>query len=509
MYLIDKFLNQITMYRLTLYYLIALVGIAVIFGFTHTILYNPFDILISATLAIISCYIANVILAKILGAVTNVESVLITALILTLIVPTTFPKAIPFIIGASVLAMLTKYVATVNKQHVFNPAAASVAAIALLSPEHVANWWVGNQAILPFVLVGGLLLMRKIQREKMVLTFLGTVFGLVAVYSLWFQGSLTSVFNAWKILFLDSAVFFFAFIMLTEPLTSPSTKFWRQIYAVLIAFLYTTPQLRFVFIFSPELALCVGNFFTLFVNPKYRLHAPLLWKKEIGKGTYAFAFTKPQDFKFTPGQYLEWTLQHKNPDSRGNRRYFSIASSPKEEELIMTVRFYDPPSSYKKNLKELQNGDKIVAASLSGDFILPKDSKKKLVFIAGGVGIAPFRSMIQALLERKEKRDIVMFFSNREKEEIVFSDLFAKALQNGVKTIYTLTDMEKIPPDWQGEKGYITAEMIQKYVPDFKSRTFYLSGPQLMVQRFEKMLKEMGVSSSQVVKDFFPGYSEA
>jgi ferredoxin-NADP reductase/Na+-translocating ferredoxin:NAD+ oxidoreductase RnfD subunit len=509
MKMIDAMLNSITTYKLTLYYLIFLIGAAAVLSFFGILNYNPLDILINAFLAVIAAYIANSALAKIFNAVTNVESVFITALILSLIIPVTFPLNVGFVIGASILAMVAKYLLTVQKRHLFNPAAVSVAAIALLSPEHSATWWVGTPAMLPFVLIGGLLLIRKIQREDMVFNFLMAYLIIVGLGSILATGSIATIIRAWQVSILNSALFFFMFVMLTEPLTSPATTKLRNYYAYVVAFLYATPMLRIISIgLTPELALSFGNVFSYIINPNYRLDFTLKSKKQLSSDTYVFAFDGQKDFKFIPGQYMEWTLPHRKVDSRGNRRYFSISSSPTENEVAMTVKFYNPSSSYKKELVNLSVGNKIIATQVAGDFVLPKNLKQPLVLIAGGVGIAPFRSMIQYVIDKNLSVDIILLFTNRTVNDILFSETFERAKVNGVRTIYNLTDMQNLPQDWAGSSDYITDKKIMELIPDYKNRTYYLSGPQLMVRNFDQALKSAGISQEQIKMDFFPGYNE-
>ena len=465
------------------------------------------DILIQALAAVIISYLSNYFFAKLFGAVTNVESVFITALILALIVPVKFPYNFLFMVGASGVAMGSKYLLTIEKRHIFNPAAVSVAAISLLSPSHTATWWIGTPAMLPFVLFGGLLLIRKIQRETLVFSFLITYFLVIAVGSVLNTGSLFSIVSSWQISVFHSALFFFTFVMLTEPLTSPGTEKKQSYYGYFVAFLYATPLLR-IFNFTPEIALCLGNVFSYIISPNYRFSLPLAWKKQVSPDTYVFAFNQPKSLKFIPGQYMEWTLPHKNADSRGNRRYFSISSSPTEEALMMTVKFYNPSSSYKKELLDLPPGKPVVAAQVAGDFVLPKNLKEPLVFIAGGVGIAPFRSMIQYIIDKNLQTDIILLYTNRTQEDILFANTFENAEQNGLKIIYNLTDANSVPEGWQGTTGYINVDTIRQKIPDYAVRTFYLSGPQLMVQRFEKTLFDAGVSRKKIITDFFPGYNE-
>lgn len=505
--ILDRFLNKVTMYRLTLYYLIGLLLVPMGFSLLRHFPFSPIDIALQAAAAVIVCIIANTIFAKILKATTNTESATITGLILALIIA---PQASNFgyIIIASILAMATKYLVTIDKRHLLNPAAASIAAIALLS-THEATWWIGTPILLPFVFVGGFLLVRKIQRQEMVITFLATYFVLVLGTAILREGFLLGTFSALQLSIFHSALFFFTAVMFTEPLTSPSTNIKRNWYAVVTAFLYATPQLRIAsFAFTPEQALVLGNVFSYIISPNYREVMPLLWKKEFGN-TGIFAFARMNNFSFRPGQYMEWTLPHQGVDNRGNRRYFSIASSPTEKEFLMAVKFYSPSSSYKKKLRSLTQGENIIAAQVAGDFVLPKNIKKPLVFIAGGVGIVPFRSMIKYIVDKKLESDIVLFYANRTVDEIVFTETFKEAQEYGVRTIYTLTDKKPVPANWPAEKGYVTREMIEKYVPDFKQRTFYLSGPQLMVDTYAIMISEMGIPVSHIKQDFFPGYTES
>lgn len=508
MKLVDYFLNQFTMYRLTLYFLIGLMFYALVLSTLSFLPYKPLDILISVFLTIFFGYISNVIFAKLFKATTNIESVFITALILNLIITPKLPFNSGFLALVAIFAMAVKYLPTIEKRHVFNPAAAAAAGFAMLFPDHTATWWVGTPAMFIPVLIGGYLLVRKIRRERLVFTFIGTYLFLALGFSIVNSGSLSTVANTLRIIFLQSPLIFFSCVMLTEPLTSPTTKKMRSWYSIFVAFLYATPQLRLLkIILTPEWALIWGNVFTYFVSPNYRLKLPLLAKYKLTPDTYLFTFGQADNFKFTPGQYMEWTLQHKKSDSRGNRRYFSLASSPTEANPMLLIKFYDPSSSYKKAL--LANEDlKIISAGLAGDFTIPKDPSRKLVFIAGGVGIAPFRSIIKYLLDTGQKRDIILIFANRHREDIIFSDLWKQAEAVGVRTVYILTDKEAVPEGWTGRAGHIDEPAIQEIVPDYGQRTFYVSGPQLMVQNFEDVLRKTGVSKNHIITDFFPGYSE-
>lgn len=502
---IDRLLNKITMYRLTVYYLIGLLLWAVVTALFGHLPFSPLWLLASTSTAVAVSYLSNLVLAWFWGATTNSESSLISALILALIVPAN-ALGLATIAAAAFLAMASKYFLTVNKTHIFNPVAAGVAGIALLSPEHAATWWVGNPLMLVPVVVGGILLWRKLQRSNVILSFLlfyGVAIGLEAlVVGGW--GTLGS--KLWFAL-TNSALLFFTFVMLTEPVTLPGKKSAQNWYAALTAILYATPQLRFLpFALTPEMALLAGNIFSHFATAKKRLRLRLKGYRRIGGSTWRFSFSKPSDFHFQAGQYLEWTLPHSPVDNRGNRRYFTIASGPNEPTLDLLVKFYQPGSSFKSALQQLRGGDEIIAGSLMGDFVLPNTGKQKLAFIAGGVGIAPFRSFAQDQITTGAKHEAVLLYSNRRVDDIVDADLFGRV--PGWRTIYTLTDRSAVPTDWPGETGPIDAQLIQKTIADYRERTFYISGPQPLVIAIGKQLRQLGVHRRQIITDYFPGYED-
>jgi ferredoxin-NADP reductase len=357
--------------------------------------------------------------------------------------------------------------------------------------------------MLPFVLLGGVLVAKKIIRFDLVLSFLFAAFATIIGFGV-SHGStpLTVALQA----LLHSPLLFFAFIMITEPITTPPTRSWRMLYGVLAGFLFA-PAIHVGTVYStPELALLAGNIFSYLVSPKAKFVLKLKEREKIADGTYSFIFEKDKKMFFRPGQYMEWTLGHKKPDARGNRRYFTLASSPTEHELMLGIKFYADSSSFKKSLLSMKVGDEITVAQLAGDFTLPRNKNEKLAFIAGGIGITPFRSMLQYLSDKNEQRPVVLLYSNKTASEIIYKDAFDSAQKKlGIKTVYTLTDAASIPPRWSGETGRINESMIKEKIPDYRERTFYVSGPHSMVAAFEKVLKNVGVKKGRIKTDFFPG----
>ncbi len=470
--------------------------------------YSPVTILASAGIITILCLLTNVIFAYVFEAPTNIESVYITALILTLIIapPLSNSDVRYFILAgwASVWAMASKYIFALRKKHIFNPAAFAVALTALTINQS-ANWWVSAPlSLMPFIVLGGFLVVRKLRRSDLVVSFI--IAALVSIVGLGILGgsdSLTSAQNA----ILISPLLFFAFVMLTEPLTTPPTKVGRIFYGMLVGLIFA-PKFHIGSIYStPELALLTGNIMTYLISPKEKLILALQDRLTIGTDMYDFIFKPDRPLKFKPGQYLEWTLPHKKSDSRGNRRYFTIASSPTEKYIRIGVKFYPEASSFKKTLGSMAGNDTIIVSQLAGEFVMPKDKNQKLVFIAGGIGVTPFRSMIKYLLDTNEKRQITVLYSNQKASDIVYADVFEQAQkQLGIKTIYTLTDVDDVPASWNGRTGYVDAKMIMEEVPDYGQRTFYISGSHSMVSAFTDTLKGMGVKKNKIKTDFFPGF---
>jgi ferredoxin-NADP reductase len=501
--LIDTLINRITMYRLVLYYLIFLLGVALVLSFGGALPYDPFALLLSIGFLVGVCGITNTIFARVFGVPANSESVYISALILALIItPMRSYHDLWFLGWSGVLAMASKYILAIKHRHLFNPAAFAVALTAL-TIDQTASWWVGTTVMLPWVLIGGLLIARKIGRFDLIMTFSLTVLVTVVLASLL---SRESIVTGPQNTLLYSPMLFFAFVILTEPATAPPTRGLQIVYGALVGLLFT-PQFHFGKLYtSPELAILIGNVFSYLVSPKAKLVLQLREKVRIATDIYDFIFVPQQKLAFVPGQYMEWTLGHADPDNRGNRRYFTLASSPTENHIRLGVKFSHESSSFKQAMLAMDQNTEIVAGQLAGDFMLPRDPRQKCVFIAGGIGITPFRSMIKYLLDTHQRRAIVLFYASKMPNEFVYQDIFDQAERElGIKTIYTVTEPRGLSPAWKGNVGRITPQLIRSQVPDYLDCVYYISGPQTMVDSFKSALSEMGISSSHIKTDLFSG----
>ncbi|OGM29509.1 hypothetical protein A2630_00755 [Candidatus Woesebacteria bacterium RIFCSPHIGHO2_01_FULL_44_10] len=474
---LTNLLNRLTMYRLILYVLIGYLTLAVVEGFLGVLPLPPVQIALQAVYLFLVANIANRIFSKIFGAVTNSESATITALILSLIVgPVDFPGQLVFLTLVAIAAMVSKYVLAIRKRHIFNPAALAVTAMAVFGGIG-ASWWVGSPPLTAFTAIGGFLILTKIKRFTLAAVFLATYLlgsGFLGV----------------------SPIIFFVSVMLIEPLTSPVETKKQIIYAGFVAVVLILTQ-QFVKVgYTLEASLLAGNILFYLLSLPFRTILTLKTKEKLANNTYAFHFAKTASFDYRPGQFLHWTLPHVGPDARGVRRYFTIASSPTQKDIMIAVRVPDEASSFKKTLSNLKGGDQIVAMDAAGEFVLPKDKTIPLAFIAGGIGITPFASMARWLIDKKQERDIVLLYSNSTLQDIAFRKLFDEAQKVGIKTHYVVTEKD----------GYIDEALIKTKVPDWKKRIYYVSGPQPMVDIFAKMLSKMKVAG--IKTDFFPGYTD-
>lgn len=510
MQFIDNFLNRTTMYRLVLYALIFLVTLAIPLSIYNKVPFSTTDLLYSIIAIFSISFITNEIFAWAFDVPTNVESIYISALILVLIVtPTTTSDPVSylsFVCWVSALTMASKYLFALGKKHIFNPVAIATV-ITAYTINQSPSWWVGTTFMAPFVAIVGFLVVRKIRRADLVISFLVVSILITVLPGIINHSSISPLTNLYRTIF-QSPILFLAVFMLTEPLTTPPTRLMRIIYGSLVGLLFL-PNIHIGSIYlTPEFALVIGNLFAYIVSPKERLLLALKEKLNIAKDTYEFSFTTEKKLSFVPGQYLEWTLKHRDPDSRGNRRYFTIASSPTEDTLKLGVKFYPELSSFKNKLLFLNKGDTIIASQCAGEFVMPKDTKKKLVFIAGGIGITPFRSMIKYCVDKNERRDIVLLYSNKKAEDIAYKNVLDEAeTKLGVKTLYCVTDEKPLTQPGNMRGGYIDANMIQKEIPDYKERTFYISGPHSMVSMFKDTLSNIGVPKRNIKVDFFPGFA--
>lgn len=209
----------------------------------------------------------------------------------------------------------------------------------------------------------------------------------------------------------------------------------------------------------------------------------------------SFIFEPQERLQWKPGQFFHYVLHHEPTDNRGSDRWFTVSSAPSEQHVMLTTRMtFDKGSSFKKALRELKIGDTVEISDIDGDFII-EDTSAQFVFIAGGIGVTPFRSILKEHAAQGIDLDVTLLYANRD-EHIPYKEEFeTMAAANPKLKIHYILSPERLDET-----------SIKKYVSDLSKPVFYVSGPEPMVEAMFKMLRELGVPETHLKGDWFPGY---
>jgi ferredoxin-NADP reductase len=229
-------------------------------------------------------------------------------------------------------------------------------------------------------------------------------------------------------------------------------------------------------------------------------------KREVAKGTLQVTFDLLGEVAdFAPGQYFFVTLPDVgHDDDRGLRRHFTVVTSPNETGLLgFATRMRD--SAFKRSLAELQVGADVDVEPPKGNFSLPDDSSRPLVFIAGGIGITVFRSMLRFIREEGLPYRVTLIYSNRDRESTPFLDELRELESESASLRLVLTMTQD--PGWDGETRKIDPELLRDYLgEDLNENTFLVAGPPGMVEAMQEALREAGVEEANVVAERYSGY---
>jgi ferredoxin-NADP reductase len=235
------------------------------------------------------------------------------------------------------------------------------------------------------------------------------------------------------------------------------------------------------------------------------VRATIKEQREVAKGTLLVVFDlEGEEVDFRPGQYFWVELPDRgHHDEKGLRRHISVVTSPTERGVLgLCTRLRD--TAFKQTLAELQVGDEVDVEPPKGDYRLPEDTSKEYVFVAGGIGITVFHSMLRYIRDTGEPYRVTLVYSNRDRESTPFLDelLELERTLPGFRLVLTMTEDE----GWEGESRRISAEMLQDHLDELGSRTYLVAGPPPMVEAVVEQLQSAGVPEEQILPDRFSGY---
>jgi ferredoxin-NADP reductase len=236
------------------------------------------------------------------------------------------------------------------------------------------------------------------------------------------------------------------------------------------------------------------------------MRARIKEKRAVAKETLLVTFDLlGREIDFEPGQYFFVTLPDVgHQDERGLRRHITVVTSPNERGVLgLCTRLRD--TAFKRSLAELSLGAEVDVEEPKGDFVLPKEIDQPYVFIAGGIGITVFRSMLRYIAEERLPHRVTLVYSNRDQDSAAFLNELSELERDNpnLRLVLTMTD----DPAWEGETRRIDADLLRDHLDnDLGSFTYLVAGPPAMVEAMEKMLTDAGVHEERIRPERFSGY---
>src|SRR5580765_2899364 len=230
-------------------------------------------------------------------------------------------------------------------------------------------------------------------------------------------------------------------------------------------------------------------------------------KEQLAEGTMGFYFARPEGFEFKAGQYVDVTLiDPPETDAEGNIRSFSIASAPEDQHLMVATRMRD--TAFKHVLRAAPFDTEISMEGPMGSFTLHNNAAKPAVFLAGGIGITPFSSIIRHATKAGLAHRLYLFYANRRPEDAAFMNVLSELAKtnSNFRFIPSMTEMEKSSQKWNGETGFINQGMLARHLPSLQGPIYYVAGPPGMVAAMRQMLTAAGVDEDDIRAEEFAGY---
>jgi ferredoxin-NADP reductase len=236
------------------------------------------------------------------------------------------------------------------------------------------------------------------------------------------------------------------------------------------------------------------------------VRARITEKQEVAKGTLLVTFDLlGEEVDFTPGQYFFVTLPDGgHQDDKGLRRHITVVTSPNEKGVLgFATRMRD--SAFKRTLRELPVGSEVEVERPKGKFALPDGTSRPLVFVAGGIGITVFRSMLRYIQKERLPYRVTLIYSNRDRESTAFLDEL-RQLEQALPDFQLILTMTQ-DPGWEGETRKVDREFVKDHLDgDLNRYTFLVAGPPAMAEAVQKALREAGVQDENVIAERYSGY---
>jgi len=496
---IDTAIGRVTIYRLVTLSLALLGALALLLSAAGQLSYRPFALLVTLATLLVVTLVSSRIFSLLFRAPAHTESSIITALLLFFILqPTTDLTTLEQIAVAALFATASKYLLAFRGRHVFNPAAVGAVWLTVLH-FYLAIWWIGSPILLPATMLLALLVLYRTRRLPLAAVFVVVAGGILFSRGLSNGSDLTA---AAKFAFAQTPLVFFAGFMLSEPLTLPPVRWQQLTVGAIVAVLFSVPITLGSYPVGPETALIVGNLVAFAFGQRRGIDLILTGKSRMSPSAVEFVFEPSRGLLFKPGQYLELSLPHRRPDTRGSRRAFSIASPPAQSSTIklgmnMPVRM----SSFKSALDRLPVGSTVRATGISGDFLLPRDFTAPLLLVAGGIGITPFISQLGASVVGR-RRDVVLLYAPGNSGELPYRRELEAA---GIRTVLVSAHRySSLPESFESVDGRLDVDLISATVPDIARRHVFVSGSPALVDSVSGAVRALKAKS--IRKDYFNGY---
>lgn len=503
---LDRWFGTLPMYRV----ITLALGLITVAAFGQSLLghvaFGLGELLGSALTIVLATVASSWLIGRLFGLRAHLESAIITGLILFLILwPARDLTDYVTLAATGALASISKFLFVWAGRHVFNPAA--IAAVVMgVTGLSVPAWWVGSEALLPFILMGGAAVLYR-TRTVLPVAVYGLIAGVLLLITAMQDDTDGLGASAWTVV-ANSPVLFLAFFMLTEPLTLPPRRWQKVLVAAAVGALHGTTYWVWIFQSTPELALVIGNLIAFVFIRRGALALRLQRREVIARETVQYTFTpvnRGGRARFAAGQYLELTVPHHRGDSRGQRRFLSIASSPRargedgRQEIAVATKVPERSSSYKRALESVPVGSVVQATGIHGDFLCPRSDDTPILFIAGGIGITPIAGQIDDLLHQGRTellRRSTVVYAVRSLAELAYLDVLERA---GVQVVIfseasgEQSTADALPTDWSVNAGFLDPAVIANRVENLGAHRVHVAGPKAMVQATRRGLRAHGV----------------